>query len=206
MPYTLADLRTRVRDILNESTAAFFSDAEIDRWLGDAAWDISSTTRCVEGTETRALAVGVRNYALATDAIEAAHVQDATTGIGLVKITPSMAGHVSSETDGDTPQRWYEYARQVWIDPRPNAGAAVKNITIFYPRITQDVTLLPEYCQLAAVYYVVAMGKLKDKLPQEAAVFTSFYLNAIGFRRTDVFQRDAHTRQDMVMADEVSSG
>lgn len=54
-------------------------------------------------------------------------------------------------TDGDTPLRWYECARQVWSAPRPNDGACGTHIRRCSPRIAQDVTLLPEDWPRAAV-------------------------------------------------------
>lgn len=206
MPYTLADLRTRTRDILNESAEAFFLDAQIDRWLGDAAWDMSGVTHCVEGLGTVTLVNGDNDYAIASDAIVVLHVQDQATGVGLRKMTPSMAGHTSSETSGETGLGWYEFARTLYIEPVPNATAQGKQIEYFYARITQDVTVLPEYCQLLAVHYAVSMGKAKDRLYQEAAFFNSLYVNGLVFRRQDVFAREPHTRQDLEMADEVVSG
>jgi len=206
MPYALADLRLRTRDILNESTASFFTDAEIDRWLGDAAWDISGVTHCVEALGTVTLNNGDNDYAIASDAIVVLHVQDQTTGVGLRKMTPSRAGHDSSATSGDTGLGWYEFARTLYIEPLPDATAHGKQMEYFYARITQDVTVLPEYCQLLAVWFAVAMGKMKDRLYQEAAVFQGLYLNGVAFRRQDVFAREPHTREDLEMADEVARG
>ena len=204
MPYTLAALRTRTRDLLNESTAGFFTDAEIDRWLGDAAWDISGVTGCVEAVDSFALADGDDDYAVPADAIAILHVQDRMSGRGLAKITPSMAAQHSSEVAGDEPLRWYEFGRMLYIEPVPNVTAAGKNLRRFYSRITQDVTLLPEHCQLLAVYYSVAMAKLKDRLPQEAAVYASLYVNGAAFRRNDVYARDPQTYAEMMLMDEVA--
>ena len=206
MPYTLAELRTRTREILNEATAAFFTDAEIDRWLGDAAWDISGVMRCVEALGTITLSNGDNDYAIAADAIVVLHVQDQATGVGLRKVTPSMAGHTSSETTGETGLGWYEFARTLYIEPIPDATAQGKQVEYFYARITQDVMVLPEYCQLLAVWYAASMGKAKDRLYHEAAVFQSLYVNGLAFRRADVFAREPHTRQDLEMADEAVSG
>ena len=206
MPYTLADLRTRTRDILNESTAAFFTDAELDRLLSDAALDISGITHCVEALGTITLSNGDNDYAIASDAIVVLHVQDQATGVGLRKVTPSMAGHSSSATSGDTGLGWYEFARTLYIEPIPDATAQGKQVEYFYARITQDVTVLPEYCQLLAVWYAVSMGKMKDRLYQEAAFFNSLYVNGLAFRRADTYAREPHTRQDLEMADEVTSG
>ena len=206
MPYIIADLRTRTRDMLNEATPAFFADAEIDRWLGDAAWDISGITHCVEALGTITLSDGDNDYTIATDAIVVLHVQDQATGVGLRKITPTMAGHTSSSTSGDTGLGWYEFASTLYIEPVPNATAHGKQIEYFYARVTQNVTVLPEYCQLLAVWYAVSMGKAKDRLYQEAAFFNSLYVNGLAFRRQDVFAREPHTRQDLDMADEVVSG
>ena len=206
MPYSLADLRTRTRDLLNEDTAAFFTDAQLDRFLADAALDISGVVRCVEDSTLIELALNDIDYALPTDCIEVVHVQDAATGRGLPKITATMGGHSSSDTEGDTALRYFVWERTLFVEPSPNAAAVGKTLRVFYFRETTDVTLLPQYAQHLAVSYACTLAKLQDKLPGEAAVFWSMYTNGVAFRRTDTYEHTPHALDELMMAEEAVSG
>lgn len=206
MAYSLADLTTRTRDALNEATAAFYSDAQIQRWLGDAAAEISGITRSFEAVATITLATGDQTYSVPSNAIDVKHLTYQATGQSLVKITPSMAGKIIAESTSALPPYWYEFAGTIYVDPFPTSAANNLVINVFYTKTTQDVTELPWSCQLACVYYACAMGKLKDKAPGEAAMFWSMFINATGFRRTDIFARDPMTRAELTFSDEAVTG
>ena len=51
---SIADIRTRVRDALNESTAAFYTDAMLDRWINDAQRDIEQALLALGYSEKEA--------------------------------------------------------------------------------------------------------------------------------------------------------
>ena len=201
MPYTLAQIRTRVRSLLNATTGDFYSDTELDEWIGDAALDISGIAKCVEATTTLAMATAVRSYALPTELVEVLHAQDEATGKGLARITPSIAGHEDATTSGPDPLRWYEFAGQFWIEPLPDGAMAGRNVRLFYARTTQDITVLPEYCQLLAIDYALYRALEKDRRYAEAGAVYSAYLNGLTVRRNDVYQRVPHVRQDLMIAD-----
>ncbi len=76
MAYTASTIHTEIRRILNETTAGFFLDADIDDWVNQASLDISGIMRCVEATELIGMETGVRHYPVASDAIEGVHAQE----------------------------------------------------------------------------------------------------------------------------------
>lgn len=44
----LSEIRSRVRDLLNESSAGVFTDDEIDRWINDGQVDLATKALCLE--------------------------------------------------------------------------------------------------------------------------------------------------------------
>lgn len=206
MPYTLAELRTRTRDVLNETTAAFWTDLEIDRFLNDAAADISGIVKCVEATTTVTMAENTRDYGLPSDAIEVRHAQEELTGRGLIKITPTSAGHHSAVTTDEDPLRWYEFATRFYIEPIPDATMAGKSIRLFYVVVTQDITDIPETVQLAALDYALYRAKQKDRQFDQAFAIHAAYLNNLVVRRNDIYQRDPHTLSDIRIAEVAVNG
>ena len=56
MARTLALLRGDVRSRLNEATAAFWSDAELTRWINEGASDVARRTESLRTRSTRRLA------------------------------------------------------------------------------------------------------------------------------------------------------
>ena len=206
MPYSVDQLRTRMRHVLNEATASFWSDTQLNNYIGDAAVDISSVAKCVEATQPIDLNEGDRSYALPADCLEVIHVQQEETGRGLVKITPSSAGHHSAATTDGEALRWFEWNKNLYIEPIPNTALGTKQVLVFYARVTQDITQLPEDCQLLAIDYGLYRAKQQDRHYAEAASIYSAYLNSLILRRNTIYIREPQTVADLRIAEDASSG
>lgn len=201
MAYDATTILTAIRAVLNEASAAFFSDAEINEWVSQAALDISGICRCVEDTDLIAMKNGVASYNLPAASIQAVHAREEATGIGLIRITPSIAGHESGGGDGETPLRWFEWNRKFYIEPRPDSAMDGKNIEVFFFKETNAIADIPFWCQHLAIDYAVYRGKLKDRLYAEAATLYAAYLNSLLVRRNDVYAHLPHTMADLKIAD-----
>lgn len=197
MALTAVEIRTRVRSLLNELVAGFFTDAEIDEWIEDAALDISTVARCVEATTTVSLIFNDRDYALPVDSVQVLHVARQATGIGLAKITPSIAGHTSATTTDVAPLRWFEWNQLLYVEPIPDAAAAGLVLDVFYAAATINVADLPDADQLLAVTYAAYRGKLKDEKFAQAALLFADYTNSLAFRRGDIYQRLPQREADL---------
>ena len=197
MALTLATIRTRVRSLLNEASAGFFTDAEIDGWVADATLDVSAVAQSVERLTTISLAFNDRDYTLPTDSVAVKHVTRQDTGVGLGKITPTMGGHTSSATSGPTPIRWFEFNKTLYIEPIPDATSAGLVLDVFYALSTSDVTLLPDADQILATKYAVYQGKLKDEKYAQASLLFADYMNGLAFRRQDIYERTPHRESDL---------
>lgn len=114
------DLEARVRTYLNESTAGFFTQAEIYRWLSLAQKDIAQKTMCVRRILDAKTASSTRN--VATNCYKVLHVEYIPSSgreVMLTKIDPLRAGHYP--TSGTQPQYWYEFGSNIGIEPIPDA-------------------------------------------------------------------------------------
>ncbi len=197
MALTLATILTSVRDLLNESTASFFTDAEITRWIAQATLDISTVGKCVEATTTIGMVTSTPSYALPIDNVEVMHVEWIPTRQGLRRITPSLLGEAGTELEEDQPLRWFEYAAQLWVEPLPSVTASGDNVRVYYSRATQDITLLPDSYQLLAILYATAMGKAKDKRYAEMGALMQVYNNGLAFRKIELNARVPHSDSDL---------
>lgn len=204
MAFTVAELITAIRDLLNDTTSNFFTDAEITRWIQQAAVDISGAMKSYERWVLTPVTNGVNNYLApeSSDLIEVTHLQWEETGRGLAKIDPTMAGNIDTTVDDDEPLRWYAWQDRFWIEPRPNAVAHGKNLLVFYTLTTNDILNIPWFVQPLAITYGLYRAKLKDEKYAQAAQLYAIYMNELAFRRTDVFERPAHAARNLRIADE----
>ena len=114
---TLANIRTEVRALLNEATASFWSDAQIDEWLAQASLDTSVKTHCVETTGTVTLVQGTVEYALPTTFANPAITDTEArviqlygaylSNVGFLRTRPQVWGHQQPTTQ--TTPLWYTH-------------------------------------------------------------------------------------------------
>jgi hypothetical protein len=78
---TLSELEARARGLLDEETAAQWSQANLRRWFNDGLRDLARTTRHFKSQATVAVTSGVAEYTLASNiiAVEHAYHDDGTT-------------------------------------------------------------------------------------------------------------------------------
>ncbi len=197
MAYTLAQLIVAIRSLLNEATAAFYSDTEITDWIAQGTLDIATVSKCVEAVTSLGLNLGEWSYALPPDSIEAIHVVWDSTKQALRKITPSMVGEDSPDVEGDRPLTWFEWDQRVYVNPLPDTTATGQNITVFYAQSTSDVSRLNDRYQLLAIKYATYMGKLKDKRFADAQALYAEYANGLIVRSVSIQQRTPHTEAEL---------
>lgn len=66
MTITLSAMRADVRAHLDEATATFWTDAQLNTWINDALRDVARRTETLQATSTIAATVGTRSYSLAS--------------------------------------------------------------------------------------------------------------------------------------------
>jgi hypothetical protein len=114
------ELETRVRTYINETTASFFTQAEIRRWLSLGAKDIAQNALCVRRILDANTVAATRNVAAnAYKVLHVEYVPSSGRARMLTKIDPLRVGNYVS--NGVEPQYWYEYGSNIGIEPLPDA-------------------------------------------------------------------------------------
>jgi hypothetical protein len=191
MAYTLTQAVQEVRYLLNEPSASFWTDTEIEGWIQQAAMDISVKTLCTTKEGTITLVQNQMRYTSTDetwleDLIKSEVVWfDFGTGTrGLQRVEPHMFGHLQVKSAGE-PRYFYEDGKKFFIWPKPDATASGKDLSIIYSTTTNDITELREEYQQLTFLYATSMAKAKDRKFQEAQLYQQLYLNALNFERQD---------------------
>jgi len=204
-----SDIRLRVRDKLNESTASFFSDAQINRWINDAELDIATKGLCLESIQSKSTTANQRTVSVAC--IKVFHVEYIpATGdpIGLVKINPLLLGH--GKTDGNTPQYWFKWGGVIGIEPKPTAKYNLNIYTSIIPTaemaLDADEPEIPASFHDLIISFAAQRGFLRDNLFSLATGLYMPYLSQLQKARNDVITRYSNIRKDVKIPDVVLYG
>lgn len=195
MAYTLAQSITKVRELINEASASFWSDTQITGWLQDATIDISTKLLCVVGSDTITLVENQYKY-ISTDESWIAtclkpkavwYSVSATNLRGLQLIQPHFIGHL--DMMDETPKYYYydSTQRAFYINPTPNFLVNGTTIIVDYCYQTNDITLLKDEHQPLAFLYGAAKAKIKERMYGEASALMNEYRNSLVFERQDKF-------------------
>lgn len=158
---------TDARAYLNESTASFWSDAELLQFLNDGMVDIVSRSHCLETTEDINLVADQLEYTITSTyiVVKAVHYVDSDSEIkGLAQRSPNKVGKPEIV---DEPKYWYDWAGKIGVYPvltsvttekvtlylitRPTAIASNANVTT------------PAIYDKALTLYIVAQAWAKDR-------------------------------------------
>jgi hypothetical protein len=138
------ELETRVRTYINETTASFFTQAEIWRWLSLGAKDIAQNALCVRRILDAETIASTRN--VATNAYKVLHVEyvpSSGRARMLTKIDPLRRGNYVS--NGVEPQYWYEYGADIGIEPMPDAVYQLRLYVADLPKMQHPTFPITEW-------------------------------------------------------------
>lgn len=96
MPRTLGQLATEVRQHLAETTAQFWTDAEIRTWIVEGSRDLARRAETLQSTKSIATLAGTQTYTAPTDMIRISRVE--WTPSGTTNIYP-LEGRMPNEMD-----------------------------------------------------------------------------------------------------------
>ena len=204
MALTLSQATADVRQLLNEDTAVFWTDAEIEDWIAEGTRIIASKTLCVEADDNLTLATGQLNYtssdaAWIADCLEpyAAIYNDGSGNHkGIQFIHPKQLGNVQTFTDG--PPRYYSFHnRTFYVWPLPTATENGNNILILYASESDDVTALKDEFQHLAILWAFAKAKEKDMKFGEAGALKGQFYSELNFERADKSTRPGESTKDV---------
>jgi len=197
MAYTETQAIQEVRYLLNEPTASFWTDTEIQGWIQQGALDISCKTLCTTDEGTITLVQNQMKYTSTDEAwidnlikIEAMWYNFGSSMKGMQRTEPYRFGHL--QVGGTkTPRYFYEDGKRVYVWPVPAAADAGVAITCVYSKLTFDITELREEYQQLTFWYAASMAKAKDRKFEEASLYQQLYLNALNFERQDKYTMGA---------------
>ena len=199
MSYTLAQAISQVRSILNEDTAVFWTDAELEGWIKEGTLLFSTATLLVEASTEITLVANQLVYDETDDSdianiveVYSAYYNDQSNNYaGMVKAHPRMLGHLDTFTPGD-PKYIMLFDRELYIWPLTNANIvnAGGTVTVLYSTVTNDITELKDEFQIWPIMFAEAKAKEKDRREAEAAALFSQFYTMVNFERADKHARE----------------
>lgn len=203
MAYTAATARSRVREFINEDTADFWTDTEIDEWIKMGCLDISTKTLVVKHRDYFTLATDTEVYD-ASDfntntsdvivGVQYAWYQDDMNAVSLQKIRPDQFGHVQFQ-DAGPPKMFFEDNGEIFVWPVPTSSENGNKINLIYAYASDDITDLRYNYQIMAIWFAVSMAKAKDEQFGQASMWQQVYANALQFERNDKFDKGIERAQ-----------
>lgn len=210
MALSAATIRSEIRALLNESTAAFYSDAEIDSWASQGAIDVSTKTHCLEATSTITLAADTIEYAAPTNfsnptpsgTVKLISIRMAYYSLkSLTKIKPESLGRITPDVTSDDPAYYFLFGERVFLSPVGSSASGTVNLLCVVK--TDDVTDIPDEWQLSLILYGAYRGKLKDQKYAQASALYAEYINTLGFQRNDLIERIQDTKMQNKIPDDL---
>ncbi len=209
---SIVDVRTRVRRRLNESTAAFWTDEQLDRMITAGAMDVAAKTLCIENKDTAVTTPSARSVAYTGFKVNfVEYVPVSGAPVGLPRILPHQLGRLSY--GGTQPQYWCPWGSAVLIDPTPAAVHSLNLYVADYPDISgtgDALTLdgnfgLPIETHELVVDYATIYALLKDRKFATGGRMYADYINNVMKCRILFMQRRADTRADIVIPDRLEA-
>lgn len=203
--YTTTEAKKMARCLLNEPTASYWTDNEIDKWIQEGCIDITTKTLCYEKSgDITMVSTPVLTYgAIGSDSIDdiakiygAVYYDNTNTYRGLMKIHPRQIQHLP-QADAGEPYYWYTFGDMFGVFPVSNAAVvtAVGKVKVFYSMADETITNLPYYYQLPAIIYAVSMARRKEGRIAEANQFYTMYINSLRFYREDLYERGVDSKE-----------
>ena len=199
MSFTLATATTAVRNGLNEDTAVFWDDTELQTWIQEGCLLFSSATLLVEDTQDITLVANQLKYTSSDHSwiancleVYSGYYDDQSNNYaGMIKAHPRQLGHLDTFTAGD-PKYIMLHKRELYIWPLTTAAivSAGGVATVLFAKVTNDITAIQDEFQIWPMMYALAKAKQKDRREAEASsLFTQFY-TMLNFERSDKHARE----------------
>ena len=190
--YSESTARTQVRTILNEASASFWTDDQIDAFMEQATIDISARSLCYQSSDTFLLVTSQYEY---TDFVTAgaAAVVDVTKVwgcfyvspdneyIGLKRILVDQIADLPYMAAGP-PKYYYQMADKIGILPLPTSAENGQSVRIYYSKQTNAIADLPNtYQSLVIIYAASLCYKKEHRYPESTQLYNQYMeqLNAL---------------------------
>ncbi|MHA2067442.1 MAG: phage adaptor protein [Candidatus Thorarchaeota archaeon] len=202
MALTLAQATTDVRQLLNESTAAFWTDVEIQDWLLEGTGVVASKSHSVEAEDDLTLVANQLIYT-SSDHTWIADVLVPYTAIydngsnkykGLELVHAKQIGNLLTFTSGD-PRYMAFHNRSIYIWPLPSTSTASNTVSVLYAKETTDFTELKDEFQHIAILWAQIRAYEKDQKWQTANALKQQLYSELNFEKADKIMRQGEGTQ-----------
>ena len=193
---TVADLTSEVRSLLNESTADFWTDAEIVIWINSAIKNVIARTHCLSSVTQFTLDSGTSEYKIVEDYVFVKGViyqSGVTTFRALSKGSEAAVGLTTKEM----PQYFYETKAKPGVGIYPlidSKDTTVSGNTIYVSFVPLQATLTgtssiptPATFDKHIVYYAAGHGFIKDNKLLRAKLMLEQYQSELDRFRIDLY-------------------
>jgi hypothetical protein len=192
MALTLAAATADVRQLLNEPTAVFWSDTEIQDWLNEGTRIVSSKTLLVEDTQNLTLVQDQLSYASGDhtwigsclELYAAIYDNGSNKYKGLQVMHPKQIGNLLTFTSGD-PRYIALHNRKIYIWPLPSSTTDARTVSILYAKESDDYTEITDEFQHLPILWAQARAMEKDHKMQQAAAIKAQFYTEMQFERAD---------------------
>lgn len=190
--YTRANIITQARAILNEPTARFYSDTELQQWTDIGARILSAITLCYEVSEEIQLTDETAFESLTTDLfmkVESAVYNNLT---GLQRIDPRATGHVGDAGSTGLPAFYWTFDEKIWLDPTPDATAGAASLDVYGYGLVGSygkgaAELLPDEVQFMVIDFAVSMAYTKAGKHRLAGTYMQKFMQNAMLTRRDIY-------------------
>lgn len=206
MSYTTTTATIRIREIINEDTADFWDDTEIQEWLSQGCYDFSVKTRLVETSGDITLVDGQMIYD-STDLadlaymldIKTAYYDDGTNQRTLQRISSDHIGNI--QVSSGRPRYFFEHNKKIYLQPTPTSTEAGNTITVLFSKSADSIDDLKDEYQWYPILYAITFCRAKARQHGEAVMMQQLYLNGISFLRGDIYDKSPEITESFKVPD-----
>lgn len=201
--YTLENIRQRVRDTLNESTATFWTDTQIDAAINDGIRTIAEMGNAIQHIDALTTTNGTRTVSYNGYKMEAVEYKPASgTRLGLYKTIELRLGRLP--LNGATPQWWFDSNGKFGIEPKPNA---TYNLDAYLYDYTSDLTVntqipeIPPSFRPLVILFALYRLYMKERSVQQAMMCYSMFIGELQHTTLDFSYMDRDTKTEYNFSD-----
>jgi hypothetical protein len=156
----ISELIADVRSLINEPSPSFWTDAEIQRWLLEAADDFATRTKCLSSYYTKVLAesdiINGNEIRVNSDFVALDEGGVYYNGKPLIRVSPVMLREwdINWRNATGTPTHFYLRGDMIGFYPKPSAGD-----TVSYYGIERPTPMSGDIAPLSGDYRVIALRR-----------------------------------------------
>ena len=201
-PLSAAEALAEERVLLNEPTASFWSDEELNNWtiVGSSVCALKGLGVIKQDTIT--LATDTMTYTALTTGgaggvakmlfVVAANYD--TVYRGLRRINPISMYHKVNKTAGPPDDFWH-LNTIFGVYPIPTSSENNKLVTVWYSETADDIADLPVYHQHFPIWYAVSMAYHKANLASLGSYWMNMFNEGVSTARKELYLPAPDTKE-----------